>query len=298
MPVSFHIEAVGSGAATWKTLGMADDSTRISPTAWYTGYVWYRHGLAPRELVQRGGPAMFWLLQPLMWAAAPFVGGLTLERMLLQRHRILDRLLVDAIEAGEVTQVLEIAAGFTGRGLRFAKKHPQLRYIETDLPHQIGQKRGIVGGRAPPNLEFRELDVFADGERSLEAAFAALDPGQGVAVITEGLINYFDTPTVRGLWTRIATGLSGFAHGRYLADLRLTDARTQFVAVRFFMAGLGAFARGQVHAHFDGEGKAREAARGAGFEHAELHQGSDWADRLDIFVGRRGDILQVIDART
>lgn len=112
---------------------MSDDSTRISPTSWYTGYVWFRHQLAPRRLVQKGGPAMYWLLQPLMWLAAPFVGGITLERLLLLRHRILDRVLSDAIEAGEVTQVLEIAAGFTGRGLRFCERFPELRYVESDL---------------------------------------------------------------------------------------------------------------------------------------------------------------------
>jgi O-methyltransferase involved in polyketide biosynthesis len=277
---------------------MSDDSTRISPTSWYTGYVWFKHGLAPKALVQRGGPAMFWLLQPIMWAAAPFVGGVTLEGMLLQRHRILDRLLEDAIEAGEVSQVLEIAAGFTGRGLRFTTRHPELRYIETDLPHQIARKRAVVEGIASPNLEFRELDIFAEGESSLEAAFASLDPGRGVAVITEGLINYFDTPTVLGLWARIAGALSGFPNGRYLADLRLRDMRTSFFAVRFFMTALGAFARGKVHAHFADEAAAIEAATGAGFQGMTLHTPASWRDRLDVPVGRKGDILKVVEART
>ncbi len=136
---------------------MADDSTRISPTSWYTGYVWYRHGLAPRQLVQRGGPALFWLVQPLMWVAAPFVGGITLERLLLQRHRILDRLLADAVESGEISKV---------------------------------------------------------------------------------------------------------------------------------------------YAHFDGQQGAQLAARNAGFATATLHTAGGWKDRLDVYVGRRGDILQVIDAQT
>ncbi len=277
---------------------MSDDSARISPTAWYTGYVWYRHGLAPRALVQPGGPPLFWLVQPLMWAGAPLVGGLTLERMLLQRHRMIDGLLEDAIEAGAVTQVLEIASGFTGRGLRFGTKHPHVRYVESDLPQQVSRKRALVEGIAPPNLTFRTLDVFADDATSLEAALADFDPSAGVAVITEGLINYFDTPTVRGLWSRLASGLAAFPQGLYLTDLRVTDARSRFAAVRFFMAALGVFARGRVHAHFEGEPGAIEAATDAGFGAVELHTATSWRDRLQTEPGRRGDILHIVSARS
>ena len=277
---------------------MSDDSTRISPTAWYTGYVWFRNGLSHPALVQPGGRLLYWLLQPLFWLGAPLVGGVTLERMLLQRHRIIDRLLIDAIEAGEVTQVLEIAAGFTGRGLRLCRAYPHLRYVESDLPHQLAAKVAAVEGIAPDNLSFRTLDIFADDARSLEAALADFDPASGVAVITEGLINYFDTDTVRGLWGRLARGMAAFPQGRYLADVRLDEVRTRFVLVRLFMSALGAFARGKVHTHFDGRQGAHAAAQEAGFAASTLHSATDWADRLDVFPGRKGDILLVFDART
>lgn len=100
-----------------------DDSSRISPTAHYTGYVWVRNTLSPPALRTPQGAVLFTALQPAMRVASRFTGGLTLEQMLLQRHQIIDRVLDDAIARGRVTQVLEIAGGMSGRGLRFTRRH-------------------------------------------------------------------------------------------------------------------------------------------------------------------------------
>ena len=69
---------------------MAAPPSRISPTAHYTGYVWSRNGLSPPRFATTRGAAMFHALEGPMRLAAATTGGLTLERMLLQRHLVID----------------------------------------------------------------------------------------------------------------------------------------------------------------------------------------------------------------
>ena len=87
------------------------------------------------------------------------------------------------------------------------------------------------------------------GADSLAEIASKLDPNQGLAIITEGLINYFDTPTVEAMWARFAGVLSGFKHGLYLSDLHV-KANNSGVATRGFMGMLSTFVGGSVHLHF------------------------------------------------
>src|SRR5690606_29134143 len=71
-------------------------STHISPSAHYTGYVWYRHGLSEQAFVTAFGGFVHRLLAPISWAARR--GGLDIEHTLLQRHLLIDAQLTAAIE--------------------------------------------------------------------------------------------------------------------------------------------------------------------------------------------------------
>ena len=93
----------------------------ISPTAHYTGEVWRRAGLSHPWLGTCEGRVMVEALHPLM-AASGALGGPSLESYLLARHRAIDALLIDAVEHHGVTQVIEIAAGMSARGWRFANR--------------------------------------------------------------------------------------------------------------------------------------------------------------------------------
>src|SRR5688572_15605351 len=117
---------------------------RISPTAHYTGYVWFANGLSHPAFVSREGRLLYSVLRPAN-AASRAVGGPTLEGMLLARHRVIDHLLEQEIAAGRITQVVEIAAGLSPRGWRFARRHgDRLRYVEADLPEMAARKRDIL----------------------------------------------------------------------------------------------------------------------------------------------------------
>ncbi len=248
------------------------DSAAISPTAFYTGHVWYRNGLSHPAFRTREGERLYRLGQPLM-RSSRLIGGPTLEGFLLARHRIIDHLLTEAIDSGKVSQVIEIAAGLSPRGWRFTQKYGKaLTYIEADLPGMAARKRKLLDDAKLMGANHRVVDFDAlatQGPACLDAIAATLDPKQGVAVITEGLLNYLDRDAVKGLWQRIAAMTKRFPAGLYLSDLHvLNDNRNLFTVT--FGAFLAVFVRGQVHVHFRSAETAEKALRAAGFHSARL----------------------------
>lgn len=238
----------------------------ISPTAHYTGYVWYRNGFSHEAFATRTGRLLYESLRAPS-AIAHRARLPTIEGMLLARHRVIDLRLEQAIDAGEVDQVIEVAAGLSPRGWRFAQRHgDRVTYLEADLPEMIEQKRAILaqlGGESPTHRTV-EIDALAeDGPHSIEAICASLDPARGTAIITEGLINYFDRETVIAMWRRFARALARFPRGVYLSDLIVRDGNAGPLVTGFAWL-LSAFVRGKVHLHFDTAEQAEDALAAAG----------------------------------
>jgi O-methyltransferase involved in polyketide biosynthesis len=212
-------------------------------------------------------------LHPLMVVSGA-LGGPSLERYLLARHRAIDALLADAVERHGVGQVIEIAAGMSARGWRFANRYGErLTYVEADLPAMAARKRRALAriGSLSDTHRVAEIDALSDdGPASLTALAATLDPGAGLAVVTEGLLGYLSTDAMLGLWERIARTLRTFPSGRYVSDLHLGSVQTP--TVRVFRQLLGMFVRGQVYLHFDGPEEAEAALREAGFAGAAVRR--------------------------
>jgi hypothetical protein len=73
-------------------------SERISPTAYATGYFWYKHGLSHAALATPKGKRLdrpFGLLMKLL-------GGEVFQNLMLARHTAIDALLARAIDDGRV----------------------------------------------------------------------------------------------------------------------------------------------------------------------------------------------------
>ncbi|MFL5829619.1 MAG: class I SAM-dependent methyltransferase [Solirubrobacteraceae bacterium] len=253
----------------------SSSSDAISPTAHYTAYVWARNGLSHPALATVEGRVLFESLRPVL-VASRFFGGASLEAYLLTRHRAIDALLQRAIEQDGITQVVEVACGLSPRGWRFTQRYgEQLTYVEADLPDMAQRKREALERMGSLSERHRvvALDALADaGPESLDALATELDPGAGVAVLTEGLLGYLDGESVTGLWRRLASVLAGFPSGRYISDLHI--GAVQNAQVRVFRVLLSAFVRGRVHLHFDTVAEAEEAVREAGFASAVLRRGA------------------------
>lgn len=272
-------------------------SETISPTAHYTGETWVRNGLSHPELATWQGRVLHHATA-LPLAASKALGGPTLNGLLLARHRIIDSILGDLIDGG-VCQVVEVACGMSPRGWRFSERFGErLTYIEADLPGMAQRKREAL--RRMHSLSDRhrvvDLDVLQEGgPDSLEALIETLDPAEGLAIVTEGLLVYLDDDTVDALWARIAKVLAPFSKGVYLSDLRF-ESQDQGIPERTFGLILGAFVRGKIHTYRGDEASAEAALRSAGFKEARLHRGDQHPAAADTRSDPGASMISIIEA--
>jgi O-methyltransferase involved in polyketide biosynthesis len=255
-------------------------SDAISPTAHYTGYVWSRNGLSHPELTTREGWMLFQSLRPMM-AVTGTLGGPVLEEYLLARHRRIDALLGRAIEDGRVSQVVEVACGLSPRGWRFTQRYgDRLTYVEADLPDMAVRKRLALArmGSLSARHRVEEVDaLIGDGPASLRSLVASLDPEAGLALVTEGLVGYFERAQVLAMWARFAGVLGDFPAGVYISDLHLAEDMGG-PHLRVFRAVLSAFVRGRVHVHFGDAAEAASALERSGFAEVLVHRGDPDGD--------------------
>lgn len=275
-------------------------SESISPTAHYTGYTWVHHGLSHPAFATPEGKLFHASLEPVA-AVARRLGLPTLEGLLLARHHAIDRRLIEAIENGTVGQVIEIAAGLSPRGWDFSRRFAgRLKYIEADLPGMAARKRRLLAEAGLQSAQHHvvDLDALADaGPHSLAQLATTLDPSKGLAIITEGLLNYFPEDAVRGMWSRFAATLARFAHGLYLSDLHLA-ADNGGLMVGSAVKLLSTFVRGAVHLHFDSVDSAQAALREAGFARADLIQPAAQPGRGGAIDAAGARMVRVVIAQT
>jgi O-methyltransferase involved in polyketide biosynthesis len=277
----------------------SSDTSRISPTAHYTSYVWYRNGLSHESLETALGRVLYRLLALPNLAYSVMFRQPNLEHMLLARHRVIDHLLERAIESGTVGQVIEVAAGYSPRGFRFARRYPDLIYVEGDLPAQAAAKRELLAraGLLRDNHHVTAINALVDsGDDSLDAvAGVLLDPKRGVAIITEGLLGYFSREDVEQMWGRFARCLSRFPGGIYLSDLNFELDVNRRYGPRLFRVVLQLFARGRVHLHYREPNDADAALHASGFNTARLYLPTEFAD-IKIPARDREHVVRIIDA--
>lgn len=273
-------------------------AARISPTALYTGQVWQANGRSIPELQSIPASVLHMALAPSMFISRSF-GGPTLEDFLLARHDLIDHHLTELIESKKIAQIIEIAAGLSPRGSRFVERYgDSITYIETDLPGMVAQKKKLLAQRLRVchSHHVKVVDAFADhGAHSLDGLVRSLDPDKGLAIITEGLLNYFDSDPVLNLWARISKTLSQFKHGAYLSDIHL-HAQNADPLAQAFVAGLGVFVRGKVYLHFETAGHLQLAMENLGLA-CQVHRPSDFANQIPACAGKGADFCRVLFAQ-
>ncbi|QRY81223.1 class I SAM-dependent methyltransferase [Pseudomonas sp. PDNC002] len=276
------------------------DSAHITPSAHYTGYVWYRHQLADPAFATAFGRWVHGCVAPINWGAR--VGfGLNIEDFLLQRHLLIDARLTQAIELRGVTQVVEIACGLSPRGRRFRQRYPQLTYLEADLPPMAARKSALLQeqGWLDGKHRVRPVDILAeDGEQSLAALLSGLDPDRPVVVITEGLVNYFQRPVIEGFWRRLAAALRVFPEATYLTEL-YPDLREhpRYRQIRWGVGLIGKLTRGGYPLHYRSAAEIEQAFVGFGFGRVGVLDPQVDGMGLGLPKGRMPSLVRVIEAR-
>lgn len=257
---------------------MADDrGARISPTAHYTGQTWVHHGMSDPSLATSTGRLLYAGLRPLDRTLS-LLGQPTLDGFLLARHRTIDAYLEQAIEDGSVSQVIELACGLSPRGLRFHRRYgDRITYIEADLSGMAALKRRQLQRSASLTESHRVVTIDAltdDGSDSLAQLTAAMDRNRGTALLTEGLVNYFDQRTAESMFARFARALEPFPTGLYLTDLYLSGDNDKPL-VRVFSTALSVFVRGSVHTFYPDPQAAEDALTDAGFNAVTIQLAAD-----------------------
>ena len=118
------------------------------------------------------------------------------------------------------SQVLELASGYSLRGLDLTRSGA-LRYVETDLPHVVETKRGLLdevrqhhGILPSPHHVVTAADALDfDAVRS---AAAGLDRSRTLTVLCEGLILYLSKEQTEQLATNLRRLLGEFAGGSWI----------------------------------------------------------------------------------
>lgn len=187
----------------------------ISFTAHYTGYIWYSMGISHAVFATGKGKMLAKLLHPLESWAEKHVGG-SMRTTLRQRHRIIDSQLTQLIQQQPDLQILEIACGLSPRSWNFRQKFPQIDYRELDLPEMAEIKTQALQKLDQQAPQVLTADIFT---QDFERIFQSFDPARPLAVISEGLINYFDKTLLNKLLQGITEYAQDFKALHYLTDI-------------------------------------------------------------------------------
>lgn len=106
------------------------------------------------------------------------------------RHKLINKLIYQI----DSSQILELASGFSSRGLSMSKED-NFNYVEIDLPSVISEKKEIIkeisknnNFKIPDNLHFEAGNVLEF--RNLENATKYFEKSKPITIINEGLLRY------------------------------------------------------------------------------------------------------------
>jgi O-methyltransferase involved in polyketide biosynthesis len=161
--------------------------------------------------------------------------------------------------------LVEIATGFSPRGLMLAQEMPNLQVIEIDLPDVIQEKRKRLEGKqisTPPNLTWKSADL------GIQPLSEVLDQQRVDVVTAEGLMPYFDYPDITRIARHVYQSLK--PGGVLIADLGYVSGQGLQEAGRIvqIFRRYTSTAPGAVH----DEETAYDLFRNAGYEKVELYR--------------------------
>lgn len=199
---------------------------RIALTAYATASVWAHYGFEYADWFDsRRGRALFWPLHTAcrtLRRVAPGPGAFT--ETLYWRHRWFSAWAMAQAPA----LAIEIGAGLSTRGIAYARRNPDCRWVDYDLPGMVAARRARLAGRElPPNYSLEAGDLLASNlGASLAAPVAESTAGSATGAtiaLTEGVIVYLDKTEKQRAFHAVATLLGRLGGGRYLLEVYPRD---------------------------------------------------------------------------
>lgn len=276
-----------------------EDTSRISISAHYTGYVWYKNGLSSSQFVTPMGRLANTLIAP-MNRVMKTIAGAHMDTFLLQRHLLLDLLLKRLIEEQGVEQVVELACGLSPRGYRLSQRYPHISYLETDLPGMAKRKAELLQGlNRPARHGVRSCNILAEqGDESLTTLLAQLDPQKKTVVLSEGLVNYFELVTIRQVWARLVAALQPFPAGYYLTDLYpdLIE-HPNYKYVKLTSKLVGRLTGGDWPLHYRNDQAIQEGFLQDGFSDVKVEDPANYYQQLGLPKLKQATLVRIIQAK-
>ena len=161
------------------------------------------------------------------------------------------------------TQILELAAGFSPRGMDFSQRG--VLYVETDLPDMIEQKRHLVEtilGTIPPNLHFSTASVLDQHDLMMACANFRAEP---VAITTEGLLRYLTFTEKTQLAANVHAILNKFGGAWITPDIHLRQWARERASTDFHNRLVETVGRDVDPNYFDDLAHARSFFESCGF---------------------------------
>jgi len=278
-------------------INTATDTSRISISAHYTGYIWYKNGLSHQQFVTPMGRAAYWALKPMNGFMQLMVGA-SIDTFLLQRHFVLDHLVEQAIEEG-YEQVVELAAGLSSRGYLIKQAHPDVHYVEGDLPGMSARKAELLDKLARQSGHITQPCNILDesGFQSIETLLVGLDKSKKTLIITEGLVNYFDLETIRKVWSRMAVAMNGFPQARYITEVYpKLEQHPSYRYVKVAQKVVGFFTQGEYPLHYNSNEAMQQGFLEDGFASVSVTAPEDYYDKLDMPTSSRQSLVRLVVA--
>ncbi len=185
--------------------------------------------------------------------------------------------LVQLILNSGTTQVLELASGFSLRGLAMSR-NSELAYVDTDLPGIHQEKCKLVAAlrakqQLPDTGNYQVCVANAVDLTQLQAATSALKHDRQLVIVTEGLLMYLTAEERSQLANNVKQILATFAGGLWItpdfAIRKVADDVSEKIK-RFRRAISGTTERQMYEAAFENEEGINDFIRDHGFS-AEHH---------------------------
>lgn len=205
----------------------------------------------------------------------------TLNKLLAPEIEARYKLTNKLLDKYRIKQVLELAAGYSSRGLFYSKKG--YNYVELDLENIVKNKKeilrsieknipeglNIISGNALKNDDFKKIESYFKNE-------------EPIAVINEGLLRYLTFDEKRQVAQNIYDLLSKYDGIWITCDVTPKKfMNSQDKALPNFNKNLANItSRNNLNDRFEDENHIRKFFGDVGFELVEIHKFSEMKDEL------------------